>query len=192
MLQGIEKFINHIDGHAHDTGGVGTIRQCRAPGVYWQLSSCRIAVQYYTPESELTSFQMCQIIVTCTYVLSLVCLGIVRVYSVLLIASLGIHMVENPVSSQGAFVCPGCRPHTSAQALRVAEGHLCLCRCGSRERVYKGQISLIFSHDVNRLWEDTSANCLVLGICALFLDRTDICILVIHAPIHAVSSRSSA
>lgn len=161
------------------------------PEFYWELLSCRIALQYPTMRSELTLFQMCHN-VTCTYVLSLICLGIVRVCSMLLIASLGIHVAEKPVSSQGAFVCPGCRPHIFAQAPRAAEGRLCLCPCGSRERVYKGQISLIFSHDIDRLWDDTSANCRVLGICALFRDRMDRYILVIHVPIHAVSSRFSA
>ena len=110
----------------------------------------------------------------------------------LLIASLGLHKAEKPVSSQGAFVCPGYHPHISAQALRVAEGHSCPCPCGSHERVYEQQISSILSHESNRLWLITFANCLVLGICVLVRDRTDRYILVIHAPIHAVSSHFSA
>lgn len=101
-------------------------------------------------------------------------------------------VAENTVSSQGAFVCPGYRPHIFAQALRGAEGRLCLCPGGSRERVYKGQISLSSGHDIIRLRDDTFVNCLVLGTCALFRDRTDRCILVTHAPIHALSSHSSA
>lgn len=60
---------------------------------------------------------------------------------ILRIASLGTHIGEKSVSSQGAFVCPGCRPHIFAQALRGAEGRLYLCPYGSRERVYKGEMS---------------------------------------------------
>lgn len=58
-------------------------------------------------------------------------------------------VAENPVSSQGAFVCPGYRPHIFVQALRGAEGRLCLCPDGSHERVYKGQISLSHNHDIH-------------------------------------------
>lgn len=110
----------------------------------------------------------------------------------LLIASLGLHIAEKPVSFQGAFVCPGYHPHISEQALRVAEGHSCPCPCGSHERVYERQISPILSHDSDTLRHLTFANCLVLGICVLARDRTDRYILVIHAPIHAVSSHFSA
>lgn len=137
-------------------------------------------------QSELTWFQRCQRS-TCTYI----CLGIV-IYSVLLIALLGIHVAENLVSSQGAFVCLGCRLHIVAQARREAEGHLCLCPCDSRGHAYKGRISLLFSPDAKEPWGDTFANYLVWGICALFRDKTDRYTLVIHAPIHAVSSRFSA
>ena len=147
------------------------------------MSSCCLAVKYCTQESEVTSCQICQ-----RYVLSLVCLGIVRVCSVLLIASLGIKVAEIHVSFQGAFVYPGYRPHIFAQALHVTEGHWCLYPCDSRGHAYQGQFSLMSSHDINRPWEEnTSVNYLALDICALFRGKTDRCILVIHAPIHAVS-----
>jgi hypothetical protein len=166
----------------------------RRAQVHWPLSSCShcCTVLSSTRESGVNLFQICQRN-TCNYVLSLVYLGIMRVNSVLRIASLGIHVVAgNHVSFQGAFVCRGYRPHISAQALRVAEGRSCLYPYDSRGHVYQGQIiSLMSSHDINRRWDDTSVNYLALGICALFQGKTDRCILVIHAPIHAVSSRFS-
>ena len=85
-----------------------------------------------------------------SYVLSLVCLGIVRVCSVLLIASLGIKVAEIHVSFQDAFVCPDSHPHIFAQALRVAEGHWCLYPCDSRGHAYQGRFSLMSSHHSNR------------------------------------------
>ena len=90
---------------------------------------------------------MCKYI-TCTYILNLICLGIFCESSALPIASLRIHVSENPVSSQGAFVCLGYRPHIFAQVFHVAEDHLYLCPCGSREHVLTGRISLILSHDI--------------------------------------------
>ena len=153
------------------------------------MPDCR-TVRYRTWESSVISFYICKR-TACNYVLFPVCLGIVRVYSVHLIALLGIHVAENHVSSQGAFVCPDYRPHISAQVLRVAEGRLCLYPCGLRERVSKGRISLIPSVDINRLWDDTSANCLVSDIYALFRDKMDRYTLVIHEPAHAVSSHFS-
>ena len=104
-----------------DTGSVGL----------WKSTGSML--RRYTVQHVIT-FDMCTRF-TCTYVLSLVCLGIVREYSVLLIASLGIHAAENPVNSQGAFVCPGSRPHIFAQALRVIGGHWCLYPYGLREHV---------------------------------------------------------
>ena len=63
--------------------------------------------------------------------------------------------------------------------------------CDSRERVLEGRISLVLSHVINGPWDDTSASCLVSGICALVQDKMDRCTLVIHAPAHAVSSHFS-
>lgn len=78
MLQGIERVTQHMHDHVYDTGGVEIVKSSgvRRFGrllVYWQLSSCLIAVlvQYYKPESSLTSSQKCHR-VTCTYILSLV------------------------------------------------------------------------------------------------------------------------
>ena len=90
----------------------------------------------YTSVSDfkVIMFLMCKSNI-CSYILSLVCLGIVREYSLPLIASLRTYTTENPVSSQGASVCPGYHPHIFEQALRVAEDRLCLCLYDSHERV---------------------------------------------------------
>lgn len=121
-----------------DHDGKGGNVSLKFPG---RCHHARIAVLYCTLESEWNLFRVCQRN-TFTYVLSLVYLGIFRIYSVLLIALLGIHVAaETHVSFQAAFVCPGCRPHIFAQALRVAEGRSCLYPYGLRGRVYQGDRS---------------------------------------------------
>lgn len=189
MLQDSGRFPTPKDGHAYDTGGAGNLVNSQVWGSGSSLAAVIMSrfctILYAEVRVDFASNVPKE--VTCPYVLSLVCLGIVHVYSVHLIASLGIHGAEKPVSSQDAFVCHGCHLHIFAQALRVAEGHSCPCPCGSHERVYRGQISVISSQKSKKVCDITSADCPVVGICALLPDRTGRYILAICAPIHAVS-----
>lgn len=133
-----------------DYGKAGYVRA----QIHWQLSSCLdcYTVQYAGVRSDFASGLPKIYMHLCTLARLLVHMGIFPVYSVLLIAWLGIHVAaENHVSFQGAFVCPGYRPHIFVQVLRVAEGHSYLYPYDLRGHVYEGQISLTSSHDIIRL-----------------------------------------